>query len=135
MAVRTEMSIFLEALERESPADREAYLAGACDGDAGLRKRVEGLLRAHELPDNPLDDLPAEVRAARTLLEQGSGGNGNGGVKHDDPTQIAEAVGTVIGPYKLMEQIGEGGVGLVFVAQQQRPLKRLVALKVIKPGM
>src|SRR5207247_4232073 len=51
----------------------------------------------------------------------------------DEP--IAERPGTVIGPYKLMEQIGEGGMGLVFVAEQQHPVRRKVALKVIKPGM
>ena len=52
-----------------------------------------------------------------------------------DELPLTERPGTVIGPYKLMEQIGEGGMGLVFVAEQQQPLRRKVALKVIKPGM
>ncbi len=53
----------------------------------------------------------------------------------EDYEQISERPGTVIGPYKLMEQIGEGGMGLVFVAEQQHPVRRKVALKIIKPGM
>ena len=53
----------------------------------------------------------------------------------EDHEAITERPGTVIGPYKLMEQIGEGGMGLVFVAEQQRPVRRKVALKIIKPGM
>ena len=56
-------------------------------------------------------------------------------VRTRDYEPIAERVGTMIGPYKLMEQIGEGGFGLVFVAEQQQPVKRRVALKIIKPGM
>ena len=53
----------------------------------------------------------------------------------EDYQPIVERPGTVIGPYKLLEQIGEGGMGLVFLAEQQRPVRRKVALKVIKPGM
>jgi serine/threonine protein kinase/tetratricopeptide (TPR) repeat protein len=111
-----EREVFIAALQKESAAERRAYLDAACGGDDGLRRGVEALLAAHERAgsflEHPLVD-PA--------------------VTTDDP--ISERPGTVIGPYRLMEQIGEGGMGLVFVAEQQQPVRRKVALKVIKPGM
>jgi serine/threonine protein kinase len=70
-----------------------------------------------EDPRSPASELPPSLAAT---------------VIGEDPSQL---VGALIGPYKLIEQIGEGGFGLVFVAEQQRPVKRRVALKVIKPGM
>jgi serine/threonine protein kinase len=110
-------SIFLEAVEHYPPDQRPAYLDRACAGDPALRTEVEILLRAHGEPDGPLDRLDREL--AQTA---------DGAAPCDGP-------GTIIGPYKLMEQIGEGGMGLVFVAEQQQPVRRKVALKVIKPGM
>src|SRR5262249_36291005 len=113
------VSLLGEAVEISSPEERAAFLDQACAGDPGRRARIEALLRAHE--------------AAGAFL----GGNR----PHQGPTitvdelPISERPGTVIGPYKLMEQIGEGGMGLVFVAEQQHPVRRKVALKVIKPGM
>jgi WD40 repeat protein/serine/threonine protein kinase len=108
-------SIFGKALELE-PAARSAYLDEACAGDPGLRARIDGLLAAHgqagEFMRRP---AAAEITAGY------------------EP--IAERPGTVIGPYKLMEQVGEGGMGLVFVAEQTQPVRRKVALKVVKPGM
>jgi WD40 repeat protein/serine/threonine protein kinase len=112
-----EQSIFIEALEREDPAERAAFLDRACAADPALRQRVERLLRRHQ-QSGPFLEPPATDPAA-TVEEQ----------------PLAERPGTVIGPYKLMEQIGEGGMGLVFVAEQQQPVRRRVALKVIKPGM
>ena len=96
------------------PAERSAYLNRACDGDSRLRARIEALLAAHDNPDEFLN--APEVAATE-----------------DSP--LTERPGTTIGRYKLMEQIGEGGMGIVFVAEQQRPIRRKVALKVIKPGM
>jgi serine/threonine protein kinase/Flp pilus assembly protein TadD len=98
-----------------APGEWDAYLAAACGGDEALRDRVRDLLTAHQ--------------AAGSFLEPAAGL----AVTTDEP--LAERPGTVIGPYKLMEQIGEGGMGLVFVAEQQQPVRRKVALKVIKPGM
>jgi serine/threonine protein kinase len=110
-----EVSILAAALER-LPAERAAFLDSACAGDPRLRRRVEALLRAHAEPDEILD---ASGERSPTLLYN----------------PVTERPGMMIGPYKLMEQIGEGGFGLVFVAEQTHPVKRKVALKVIKPGM
>jgi serine/threonine protein kinase/WD40 repeat protein len=110
-------SIFLAALDRASPEDRAAYLDQACGKDAELRQRVERLLAAHPKVGGFLQ-APSLGEAPTT----------------DEPP-VTERPGTVIGPYKLMEQIGEGGMGLVFVAEQQAPVRRKVALKIVKPGM
>jgi serine/threonine protein kinase/tetratricopeptide (TPR) repeat protein len=111
-----EREVFIAALHIESAAQRRDYLDAACKGDEELRLGVEALLAAHERSGSFLEHpLAGPV------------------VTVDDP--IRERPGTIIGPYKLMEQIGEGGMGLVFVAEQQRPVRRKVALKVIKPGM
>src|SRR6266852_806944 len=110
-----EESIFIEALQKQSPHERAAFLDQACANQADLRHSVEMLLQAHD--------------KAGAFLQGG----------HDDnPTldQIdREVPGAVIGPYKLLEQIGEGGFGVVFMAEQTRPVRRKVALKLIKPGM
>jgi tetratricopeptide (TPR) repeat protein/serine/threonine protein kinase len=111
-----EEAIFVAALECATPEKRRVFVKQACAGDAKLQALVEGLLQAHDNPDSFLQ-APAA----------------NPGATIDNP--ISERPGTVIGPYKLMEQIGEGGMGLVFVAEQHHPVRRKVALKVIKPGM
>jgi serine/threonine protein kinase/WD40 repeat protein/tetratricopeptide (TPR) repeat protein len=108
--------VFLKALELSSSGQREAYLDAACVGDAALRAEVESLLEASARAGGFLE-CPAANLVATV----------------EDP--ITERPGTIIGSYKLMEQIGEGGMGLVFVAEQQHPIRRKVALKVIKPGM
>ncbi|HXY37297.1 MAG TPA: serine/threonine-protein kinase, partial [Planctomycetaceae bacterium] len=110
-------SIFLAALEIADSAERAAFVERTCDNDAALRQRVEDLLRAYGQSGGPLD----KFAAALAPTQQGE--------------PIREQVGATIGPYKLMEQIGEGGFGLVFVAEQERPIRRKVALKIIKPGM
>jgi serine/threonine protein kinase len=111
-----ERAVFEAALELP-PEDRGAYLDSVCGDDAALRQRLEGLLGKHDQAGSFLES-PA-VAAVATV----------------DAPAVSERPGTVIGPYKLMEQIGEGGMGLVFVAEQQQPVRRKVALKVIKPGM
>jgi serine/threonine protein kinase/tetratricopeptide (TPR) repeat protein len=111
-----ERAIFEAALDRKDPEQRSAYLNDVCGADQALRQQIEGLLKAHEMLGSFLASPPPAL--ATTL---------------DEP--ITERPGSVIGPYKLMEQIGEGGMGLVFVAEQQQPLRRRVALKVIKPGL
>ena len=101
------------------PEARAAYLDRACGGDAELRRRVEALLDAHDRGGRASSSRPA-LDADRRPVDQ---------------PPAAEGPGTVIGPYKLLEQIGEGGMGVVFMAEQTQPVRRKVALKVIKPGM
>ena len=108
--------LFLQALEIHSSSDREGYLDSVCAGDLGLRAEVESLLDASSRVGSFLESPAAK----------------------DDPTEChpaGEGPGTQIGPYKIVEQIGEGGMGAVYLAQQIEPVKRLVALKVIKAGM
>ena len=108
-------ALFLAAVEQTDPAGRVAVLDRECQTDAELRQRVEALLRASDAPGSLLES-PAPVAATV-----------------DEP--VSERPGTLIGPYKLLQQIGEGGMGTVFMAEQQHPVRRKVALKVIKAGM
>ncbi len=111
-----EQSIFIEALEREDPGERSAYLDRACAGDLTLRRRIERLLDRHREPD-PFLEYPARELAA-TL-----------------DALTVERPHARIGPYRLLQQLGEGGMGVVFLADQLEPVQRQVALKIIKPGM
>jgi serine/threonine protein kinase/tetratricopeptide (TPR) repeat protein len=110
-----EQALFIEALEKHDPAERAAFLDQMCAGDPALRQRLERLLQHHQQADSFLES-PTLAWAALAEL-------------------IRERPGTVIGPYKLLQQIGEGGMGIVFMAEQQQPVRRKVALKIIKPGM
>ena len=104
-------AIFEAAVALETEAQRADYLSRSCP-DPELRREVESLLASHETPD-------------RIFLEEA-------------PTMASpapESVGTLVGRYKLLEQIGEGGCGVVYVAEQTEPVRRRVALKVIKLGM
>jgi serine/threonine protein kinase/tetratricopeptide (TPR) repeat protein len=113
---RSAKAIFLEAIDEQAPEQWQAFLEQACAGDVVLRAEVEKLLRAQaamgSFHETPRATLPAPVEAP-----------------------IRERPGAVIGAYKLMEQIGEGGFGIVFMAEQTQPVHRKVALKVVKPGM
>jgi tetratricopeptide (TPR) repeat protein len=120
-------SIFLAALE-QAEEQRRAFLDEACAGDPELRRRAEQLLRAHERPDS----LP---EAAQTPGPTQDSAPAEGRERVGGSSVQAEVPGVVIGPYKLVQEIGEGGMGTVWMAQQAEPVKRLVALKVIKPGM
>jgi WD40 repeat protein/serine/threonine protein kinase len=113
------MSLFCAVLELSSTEKRAAYLADACGQDKELRDRIEALLRAHEQADGFLEEKSEAVDPRTTV----------------DEVLIREHPGTVIGPYKLLEQIGDGGFGVVFLAEQQQPMRRNVALKLIKAGM
>jgi serine/threonine protein kinase/tetratricopeptide (TPR) repeat protein len=111
-----EEAIFYAALEIDAADQRAAYLDEACGDQRELRRRVEALLRRYAESAGPLD---------RPV-------GGPGATTAEPP---AERPGVIIGPYKLLEQIGEGGMGSVWMAQQTAPVKRLVALKLIKAGM
>lgn len=107
--------LFHEALARPSQEERTAYLDGACEGQPGLRAEVDDLLAADHQADSYLE-RPAEL--AETLV-----------------SSIDLAEGSIVGNYKLLQQLGEGGFGVVYMAQQTEPIKRKVAIKIIKPGM
>jgi serine/threonine protein kinase len=114
---RTE-SLFAAIVALSSPTERAAYLDQACADDPALRARLESLLRAHERTGHLLD-RPAENNPEPT-----------------EATAPSVALGTVIsGRYKLLEPIGAGGMGTVYMAEQTTPVRRLIALKLIKPGM
>lgn len=108
-------AIFFAAIEKPPGAKRIRFLDEACRGNANLRREVEQLIAAYQTPDTflkqPVDLVGADDRA------------------------VAETEGSQIGRYKLLEKLGEGGFGLVFMAEQTQPVRRKVALKIIKPGM
>jgi serine/threonine protein kinase/tetratricopeptide (TPR) repeat protein len=109
--------LFSKALECRTAQEKAAFLDQACQGDAALRARLEELLQAHREAGSFLQE-PSAFQAAAV-----------------DAPPVQEQPGTVVGPYKLLEPIGEGGMGTVWMAQQTEPVKRLVAVKLIKAGM
>ena len=110
-------AIFHAARHIPEPEARRAYVREACGGDEGRIARVEALLAAADGPDSLLDRPAADITLGTI----------------DPPA--TESPGTMIGAYKLIEPIGEGGMGSVWMAQQTEPVKRLVAVKLIKAGM
>ena len=118
---RTARTLFLEVIETVSPEQWPQFVQSACGNDEPLRREVLRLLQAHGQIDSFMAQPARGSASAKTV------------------TLIAPAVsvriGERIGPYKLLEQIGEGGFGVVFMAEQNEPVRRKVALKVIKPGM
>jgi eukaryotic-like serine/threonine-protein kinase len=114
-----EAALFALAVEKPV-AERAAFLHAVCGGDAALRQRLDALLAAHEQPDPALAAVTVEARPT---------------IKLDLAEAPDEAVGQTLGRYKLLERVGEGGCGVVYVAEQTEPVRRRVALKVIKLGM
>ena len=109
--------VFNQVLE-QAVDQRAAFLDVACGTDVNLRERVAVLLRAQANPGSFLQFPACGVGNAPTI---------------DQP--LLEMAGTQIGPYKLIEEIGQGGMGVVYMAEQKQPVRRRVALKIIKPGM
>ncbi len=114
-------TLFHLALARPA-GERSVFLDQACAGDTELRQRLEVLLRSHDTPDSFLIDRP-EAEAPQTNMES------------DPKSSPAEVAESRIGPYKLLQPIGEGGMGTVYMAEQTHPVRRIVALKLIKAGM
>jgi WD40 repeat protein/serine/threonine protein kinase len=112
-----EEALFAAVLDKPTRAERAAFLDGACGEDRALRARLEALLAAHHGAAGILDAPPSE------LVPTGA------------YRPLTEGPGTLIGPYKLLQQIGEGGMGVVYMAEQLGPVRRKVALKIIKPGL
>ncbi len=109
-----ELDIFADALELQAPEERARYLEQVCGADEHLRQRIDELLTAHAHTGAFMTSPAADGIA---------------------PAAVSEGPGTLIGTYKLLEQIGEGGFAVVFMAEQTQPVRRKVALKVLKPGM
>jgi serine/threonine protein kinase len=126
----SERDLFIAALQKEDLAERAAYLDQACAGDAELRQRIEVLLTAHHQSSSFLQEPGVPTRETSDEVPG----------HFVDPWATssltpAEGPGTRIGPYKLLQKIGEGGMGVVYMAEQEEPVRRKVALKIIKPGM
>jgi serine/threonine protein kinase/WD40 repeat protein/tetratricopeptide (TPR) repeat protein len=122
---RKAKEIFLSAIEIEADIERDAFVRQACASDPGLREQVERLIQAHFDADSLLDQ-PGLADRVRRGDEPASA--------ETLPPQAARS-GVQIGPYKLLEQIGAGGMGVVYMAEQLKPIRRKVAIKIIKPGM
>jgi WD40 repeat protein/serine/threonine protein kinase len=120
-------AIFFAALEIASAEERAAYVNAACGEDTDLRRRVDRLLAAHPQVGSFLEE-PAQAPRA---TEAQASPSPEPGVADS----VSEGPGTMIGPYKLLQQLGEGGMGVVFMAEQIKPVQRKVALKIIRPGM
>ncbi|HEX7654791.1 MAG TPA: serine/threonine-protein kinase, partial [Verrucomicrobiae bacterium] len=126
--------IFCAALELRTPAERQAYIVDACAGDTGLQAQVTSLLQTHQRADQFFQ----EGGVARLPMQ---------GLAHlfEETPQLADAdadlgamddaIGKTIGNYKLLQRIGEGGCGVVYMAEQEKPVRRKVAFKIIKLGM
>ncbi|MFC1793001.1 protein kinase [Planctomycetota bacterium] len=113
---KNEEAIFNTAVQLKTNAERDAYLSEACKDNKNLRGAVEALLKHHDV-DSFLDVPPVDSDV--TL----------------DESPISEIPGTLIDRYKLLEKIGEGGMAVVYMAEQEKPIRRKVALKIIKLGM
>jgi hypothetical protein len=120
--------LFLAALD-VAPADRAAWLERECGQDMELRRRIQLMLAAHDTPQSLLD-RPAPVAAP----PEGTGAFAAAEAEPPSSTQREEAGTVVAGRYKLVEEIGEGGMGTVWMAQQTAPVRRLVAVKLVKAG-
>ena len=111
-----------------APAARDAYLNNACGESSDLRNQVAALLQAHDEAEaflaSSIGRTGADVRGRKSTADD-----------HLHRPWVIEGPGSIIGPYKILQKIGEGGMGTVFMAEQERPIRRKVALKVIKPGM
>jgi serine/threonine protein kinase len=121
-------TIFTSAVALGSDSEREAFLTKACGMDTAMLARVQTMLNAHESKLSgqiQLPDVSAEYDAALKAPTE----------TFPPPAVPLEGPGTRIGHYKLLEQIGEGGMGVVYMAEQETPVRRRVALKIIKPGM
>jgi tetratricopeptide (TPR) repeat protein len=118
--------LFLHAVNHLPPEQWDAYLAEACGADDELKRQAAHLLQVHRDAGSFLE-RPVEGLAATGALARGS--------QRETAILLQETVGAMIGPYKLLELIGEGGMGSVWMAQQTEPVKRLVAIKLIKAGM
>ncbi len=116
-----EQSLFAEALQYPNPSERAAFLDRACGLDPSLREKIEALLRASDSAGDFLETPPTLLRESAHAAM--------------DLANLVEHAGDHIGRFKLLEKIGEGGCGVVYMAEQEEPVRRRVALKIVKLGM
>jgi serine/threonine-protein kinase len=137
-------ALFLAAIERGDPADRRTYLDSEVGDDTELRDRLDALLAAYDQPpaalDRPLGADPKAAEAPDAIRSVPSPHAGESSVEgttvsrpEDDGPNLIDAI--IADRYKIRQEIGEGGMGTVYLAEQLRPVRRQVALKLIKPGM
>ena len=128
-----EEALFDAARNLASPAARRAFLDQACTDDPGLRAKVEALLAAEAEAEKFFNDAALSVVLTASGSQEAAVKIGSPGAKAEDG--VTEVSGTRIGRYKLLQRIGEGGGGVVYMAEQEEPVRRRVALKIIKLGM
>ena len=124
--------LFLRALEREDPEGRRRFVAEQTADAPDLRGRVNALLDAHDADDSFLErpaEIPASAADGATVLTEPTADDEPG------PARSGPGEGSVVGPYKLLQRLGEGGMGTVYLAEQTEPVVRRVAVKLIKPGL
>src|SRR5580698_2513849 len=117
---------FLHAVGKLPPEEWDRYVDN-CDADSGLKQQVRDLLQVHRDAGSFLERPAADLGATGMFMPSGGA--------ETTAMPFRACAGTIIGSYKLLQQIGEGGMGTVFMAEQTKPVQRKVALKVIKPGM
>ena len=120
---RPERDIFLDAIEIEDPGERETFLIRTCGADSALRASVDALLENHK------DDEFMRTVVSTVAL------SGFAPSRGQISELIGESIGDRLGVYKLLQKIGEGGAGIVYLAEQEEPVRRRVAIKVLKPGL
>jgi serine/threonine protein kinase len=126
--------VFNGALQISDATEREAFLETACVRDLGTRAAVEQLLSSHSGAEAFFGEgIPGLDSAIETL--RGAAGQGSLGASAGTMASLEEMAGTQVGPYKLLQKIGEGGCAVVYMAEQEKPVRRRVAVKIVKLGM
>jgi eukaryotic-like serine/threonine-protein kinase len=126
-----EDAIFLSALDLSEPAARREFLERACGGDAALRATVEAMLADHEGAEDYFSKGKATLQKSAVDLAVSA----SAGSEILKAAAADEQIGKRIGPYKILQRLGEGGWGVVYMAEQEKPIRRRVALKIVKLGM
>ena len=129
--LKREETIFEQALGMDSPGGREAFVREACAGNESMFERLQALLGAHDRAGKFLEHRPPDARQPQPDAPVAAL------LSNTIPILLpgTEKIGEQIGRYKLLQKIGEGGCGVVYMAEQVEPVRRRVALKVIKLGM